>query len=95
METEIHKNKEGNWEMPLPFRRKDPKMPNNRSQAVNRFNSLICTLKRKPQMAKDYMEFMQKIIDKGHASPVPTKELKKSQSGKVWYLPHFRVYHPK
>ena len=36
METGVHKNEQGNWEMPLPFRRKDLHLPNNRSQAVNR-----------------------------------------------------------
>lgn len=82
--------------MPLPFHHKDVKMPNNRSQAVNRLNGLIRTLRRKPQMEKDYIEFMQKILDKGHASPAPLEDLKvKSQTGKVWYLPHFGVYHPK
>ena len=95
METSVHKNGQGNWEMPLPFRRKDPHLPNNISQAVNRLNSLIRTLKRKPQMAKDYVEFMGKIIGKGHASPVPIGELTVPQSGRVWYLPHFGVYHPK
>ena len=48
METGVHKNDQGNWGMPLPFRRKDPHLPNNRSQAVNRLNGLIRTLKRKP-----------------------------------------------
>ena len=82
--------------MPLPFRHKEAEMPNNRSQAVNRLNGLICTLRRKPQMEKDYFEFMEKILDKGHASPVPLEDIKaKSQSRKVWYLPHFGVYHPK
>ena len=96
MKANIHRNDHGNWEMPLPFRHKDVKMPNNRSQAVNRLNGLIRTLRRKPQMEKDYMEFMQKILDKGHASPVPLEDLKvKSPTGKVWYLPHFGVYHPK
>ena len=96
MEASIHKNDHGNWEMPLPFRHEDVKMPNNRSQAVNRLNGLIRTLRRKPQMEKDYIEFMQKILDKGHASPVPLEDIRKeSQSGKVWYLPHFGVYHPK
>lgn len=94
METGVHKNEQGNWEMPLPFLRKDPHLPNNRSQAVNRLNGLIRTLKRKPQMAKDYVEFMGKIIEKGHASPVPIEEITKPQSGRVWYLPHFGVYHP-
>ena len=63
-------------------------MPNNRSQAISR-------LKRKPQMAKDYVEFMEKVIKKVHASPVPIGELTKPQSGQVWYLLHFGVYHPK
>ena len=92
METGINKNDSGNWEMPLPFRHKDTKIPNNRSQAVNRLNGLIRTLRKKPQMEKDYLEFMQKILDKGHASPAQPAN---SQSGRVWYLPHFGVYHPK
>ncbi|KAK3749993.1 hypothetical protein QZH41_000413 [Actinostola sp. cb2023] len=47
-------------------------------------------------MEKDYLAFMEKILEKGHASPVPTEEVQaKTQSGRVWYLPHFGVYHPK
>ena len=65
MEAGVHKNDQGNWEMPLPFRCKDPRLPNNRSQAGNRLNGLIGTLKRKPLMAKDYVEFIEKIIEKG------------------------------
>ena len=96
MEANIHKNDHGNWEMPLPFRHKDVKMPNNRSQAVNRLNGLIRTLQRKPQMEKDYIEFTQKILDKGHSYPVPLEDIRaESQSGKVWCLPHFGVCHPK
>ena len=96
LETGVHKNKQGNWEMPLPFRSKDPRLPNNRSQAVNRLNGLIRTLKRKPQKAIDYMEFMEKIIKKGHASQVPIGEVTRLlQSVRVWYLPNFGVYHPK
>ncbi|XP_068727861.1 uncharacterized protein [Montipora capricornis] len=39
---------------------------------------------------------MQKILDKGHASPVPLEDIRaNSQSGRTWYLPHFGVYHPK
>ena len=34
METGLHKNEQGNWEMPLPFPSKDPRLPNNRSQAL-------------------------------------------------------------
>ena len=41
-------------------------------------------------MAKDYVEFMEKIIKKGHASLVPIGEVTGPlQPGRVWYLPHF------
>ncbi|KAK3727498.1 hypothetical protein QZH41_018364 [Actinostola sp. cb2023] len=94
MEDGITKNKLGNWEMPLPFRRQEVNMPNNRSQAMQRFNSLMRTLNRKPQMKQDYAEFMEKIISKGHASRIPTDKII-VPNGQVWYLPHFGVYHPK
>ena len=42
------------------------------------------------------MECMEKIITKGHASPVPIGEVTRLlQSVRVWYLPNFGVYHPK
>ena len=53
IETGIHKNQTGHWEMPLPFRQREVKMPNNRNQAVNRVNRLLRMLKKKPQMEKD------------------------------------------
>ncbi|XP_068680600.1 uncharacterized protein [Montipora foliosa] len=37
---------------------------------------------------------MQKILDRNHASLIPLEELN-TQQGKVWYLPHFDIYHPK
>ncbi|KAK3749126.1 hypothetical protein QZH41_001121 [Actinostola sp. cb2023] len=83
MKDGIHKNDDsGNWEMPLPFRRQDVSMPNNRTQAEYRLASLVKTLRRKPQMEKEYVEFMKKIIHKGHASPVPDVN---ASAGQVWY----------
>lgn len=97
MERSIHKNENGNWVMPLPFRSTKPVMPNNREQAVCRFNSLLRTLRRKPQMEEDYFKFLGKVFDRGHAVPVPAEEQSQSHqdTGKVWYLPHFGIYHPK
>ena len=94
MEEGIIKNKLGNWEMPLPFRRSEVYIPSNKSQAIQRLNSLLKTLGRKPQMKRDYVEFMEKIISKGHASEIPATEIE-APSGQVWYLPHFGIYHPK
>ncbi|PFX14657.1 hypothetical protein AWC38_SpisGene21175, partial [Stylophora pistillata] len=96
MEREVCKNNKGNLEMSLPFRQEEVQMPNNGIQAVNRLNGLLRTLKRKPQMQSDYFNFLEKVIEKGHASVIPEEELKSEpKPGKVWYLPHFGVYHPK
>ena len=109
VEEGIHKDALGNWEMPLPFRTEDVVMPNNREQALNRLNGLLRTFKRKPEMQSNYLEFMSSMIDRGHAEVVPTEEpvesldippaatteSKESNLTKVWYLPHFGVYHPR
>lgn len=87
METGIHKNKFGNWEMPLPLRKTKVTFPNN----------LLLSFKRKPEMEKDYFQFMQKLLKRGHAIPIPLNKGTKTthEPGHVWYLPHFGVYHPR
>ena len=92
MDKGIHKNTSGNWEMPLPFRDEHQSMPNNRAQAMRRLQGLLKMFIRKPEMKTDYLEFMGKIIEKGHASPVPRDEEPPS-AGSFWYLPHFATYH--
>ena len=92
MEKGIHKNASGNWEMPLPFRDESQTMPNNRAQAMQRLQGLLKTFNRKPEMKADYLEFMGKIIEKGHASPVPCNDAP-PPPGRSWYLPHFATYH--
>lgn len=57
-----------------PFAGKTPPCPTT-SQAVHRLNGLLKTLKRKPQMKIDYLKFMEKVINKGHASPVPPEDI--------------------
>ena len=74
MEKSIQKNERGNWVMPLPFRSPTTTMPNNRSQAVHCLHNLTEILKRKPQMMNDYVEFLDKILARVHALPVPPGE---------------------
>ena len=96
MENGNHKNAQGNWEMPLPFCSHNVSVPNNWSYAVKRLNGLLQTLKLKPQIEKNYLDLMAKILDKDHAVPVPPGEISsREDSGQTWYLPHFGVYHPK
>lgn len=107
MNHSIYKNDKGNWEMPLPFCSSNVSMPNNRSQVVSRLNSLLCSFKRSPQLEKGYFAFMTKVFDRGHATQVPPSELRIEKGvnegntvyadnhGRVWYLPHSRVYYPR
>ncbi|XP_070581474.1 uncharacterized protein [Ptychodera flava] len=41
---------------------------------------------------EEYFQFMKKITERDHASPVPEDEI---DADNAWYLPHFGVYHPK
>ena len=63
---------------------------------MSRLQSLVRSFKRKPQMEKDYVEFLGKVIEHGHAELVAdTESDDNDKAGNVWYLPHFGVYHPK
>ncbi|KAK6165334.1 hypothetical protein SNE40_022281 [Patella caerulea] len=93
MQEGFHKNENSNWEAPLPFRKSNVLMPNNRHQAEKRFQSLQKNLSRNKQLQEDYFKFMGKILQRGHASRVPDDQLT-TEPGKKWYLPHFGVYHP-
>ena len=94
MSTELHKHHLGNWEAPLPFKRDDVNLPNNRERCMKRLLSLKKKLSNDQKAKENYVDFMQKIFDRQHASRVPVDELT-GPSGKVWYLPHFDIYHPK
>ena len=94
LETGLHKNENGNWEAPLPFKSDDVTLPNNKRHCLKRLLSLKRKLLSDQRVRSDYLAFMQKILDRGHASRVPVDQLP-TPHGKVWYLPHFNVYHPR
>lgn len=77
------------WQ-PLPFRLPRPELPSNREQALKRLQCLRKTLDRKPEMKRQYTEFIQSMLDNDHAEVASPLD-----SGKEhWYLPSFGVYHP-
>ena len=88
-----HKNTNGNWEAPLPFKTDAITLPNNRKDCLRRLLSLKRKLLNDDKLKSDYLAF-KKTLDNGHASRVPVDKLSTAE-GKVWYLPHFKVYHPR
>ena len=100
VEHGIHKNELGNWKLPLPFRSSGVRLPDNREHAIKRLNNLRRTFVRRPKMKRDYFQFMEKLLKRGHAIQL-TKAKKVQQQDRVgpekrnvWYLPQLGVYHP-
>eukprot|EP00064_Thunnus_orientalis_P021144 superscaffoldBa00006246_g21299 len=90
MDKEVYRDETHRWVAPLPFRVPRQRLPNNRQQALNRLASLQRTLGRKPQMREQFITFMVRIFENGHAEQAPPL----TDDEECWYLPTFGVYHP-
>ena len=84
---------EGNYEMPLPLKNNETRLPYNKSMAIHRLTALKRRLKIDEKYRNHYCELMQDMLEKGYAEKVP--ESVRQNSGKVWFIPHHGVYHPK
>ncbi len=93
METSI-KFEAGHYCIDLPFKSFDVILPNNRSIVEQRVLSLQRKFKRNREYQQEYATFLSDVIDKGYAEVVPPHQLKR-EDGKVWYIPHHGIYHPK
>nr|XP_027232691.1 uncharacterized protein LOC113824143 [Penaeus vannamei] len=91
MEKEFVKEPAGNWSAPLPFKPLKKRLPNNKSMAVRRANSLAKSLQFNSVKREHFLDFMKKLFERGHAEIAPP--LKENEE--CWYLPVFGVYHPK
>ena len=90
-QTKVESN--GSYQMPLPFK-KEPSLPNNYKQAAKRLELLKGKLDQDETLKKEYKSFMNEVFQRGEAEKVDI-DLKDSNSGKVWYVPHFGVRHAK
>ena len=80
------------YEMPLPFKHQNIRLPNNYAQAEKRLNGLKRRLKADDAYYADYCSFMSDTISKGYARKVDDEF--KDQDDRTWYLPHHGIYHP-
>lgn len=90
MEKSIHKNADGDWVAPLPFREDCPPLPNNRLQTLNRAKKLQASLSKNPVKLQYMVTFMQRVFDSKHAEVPPPL----ASNEECLYLPIFGVYHP-
>ena len=87
------KKKDGHYEVQIPFKQENERLPNNRPMAEKRQKQLELKLEKKPELKKQYKEAIDDLIEKGHAKEVPNEVINRSD-GNVWYLPHFCVINP-
>ena len=83
------KLKDRYYQIPLPFRQKDVRLPYNKYQAAQRFSFLKRKFDKNEKFKADYIRFREEIITKGYAR----KSTMTAAPGKTWYLPHHGVYH--
>ena len=89
IESSIHRQENGFYESPLPFR-DAPNLPNNRCVAKKRLDHLKRRLLKDSRYLCDYQKFMDDIIAEGYAV-----ESQDTDEFNNWYLPHHGVYHHK
>ncbi|KAK3096683.1 hypothetical protein FSP39_002345 [Pinctada imbricata] len=91
MEDEMHLDDDNHWVAPLPFKQQRPSLPNNRTQALKRAKIFDSSIQKDLVKRQHVLEFMQKLLDNGHAERAPEIE----PSSECWFLPLFGVYHPR
>ena len=85
---------EGHYQISIPWKNKNPNLPNNRSMAERRLGYLKKKLEKDPSLKKRYSEFIEDLVERGYARKV-ANDIPGTEDGKVWYLPHHNVVHPK
>ena len=89
LETGTKKN--GNhYEVSLPFKGTDVKLPNNRNQAVRRINQLKQRFQKDSKFFEDLWN-LGELIEKGSGR----KSERKANDGGLSYLPHYGARYPR
>ena len=77
---------EGHYQVALPWRSANPRLPNNKFVVVNRLNHLKKRLEKDPDLQRKYRDKIEEYSEQGYARRIPPGEL--APTPKSWYLPH-------
>ena len=80
----------GHYQMDIPFKSKNPNLPDNRVTAEKRLRSVTRRFLRDPELHVKYKGGIQELLDKGYAERVSEQELA-ATPGQTWYLPRHNV----
>ena len=93
MKQNIRLDQENHYEVPLPLRNIDTKLPNNRNHILKRTLPLKRKFEKNKVLHKLYTLFMQNLIAKKFAQKC--EESAGEEEEGVFYIPHHGVCHPK
>lgn len=85
---------DGHYSLKLPFKKDSVSLPKTFSVVKQRLFSLKRKFLSNEQFYEEYTKYLYEMISKGYAEKVLSQQLDRG-SGKVWYIPHHGVYHPK
>ncbi|KAL0147628.1 hypothetical protein M9458_057070 [Cirrhinus mrigala] len=85
---------DGRYCLKLPFKTKEVHLPNNFAVAKQRVLGLKKKFINNHDFHQEYAGYMNDVISKGYAEQVPQEQLH-CEIGKVWYIPHHGVHHPR
>ena len=78
------------YEMPIPFKKIDLRLPDNKGLAIARLDSLKRKFNKDSSLKQQYIDGMNDLLDKGYA----VEATEDPQPGRTWYLPHHPVVNP-
>ena len=85
---------DSNYCLGIPFKEPTVNLPDNLNLAQQRLSMLGKKLNRDNELREKYTETIEKSLAKGYAEEVPQEDLDRND-GKVWYIPHHAVKHPR
>ena len=81
----------GRVEVSIPWKNGDePTATSNRANAEHRLKSLLISLSKRSEVAKEYQRTIDSYLQKGYIRPVSDAEIKDDDDHQ-WFLPHFPV----
>ena len=89
----IHRREDGHYEMPLPLKDPNVRLPNNKEMALRRLKNLKRRFASDEKYKNDYVNFMNTVSQNGYAEEAPAINEEEGKQ-QVWYIPHHGVYHP-
>ena len=84
---------DGHYQMDIPFKLYPPQLPDNRSLADKRLQSLGRRLTKDPELHSRYKAGINDLLERGYAERVPCTD-KDVSARCTWYLPHHNVTNP-